>query len=84
MARFSSAFDAHRFAAELERDIRSSIRREIHDRSEDILSTYIGELIEAVCPGCERSEMEVISGGSARCPICGYTDKIRLELNWRE
>lgn len=78
MAKFTSLSYTKNF----ERDIMDAILEEVDELSEEILSEYIGELIDAICPGCEHPEMEVIPGGKARCPMCGYTDNVQLEVDW--
>ena len=82
MAKLTSNFNCNRFMSEFERDVKDAILSEVNAHSEEILSEYIGESIDAICPSCGHTEMTVISGGKARCPLCGYTDKVQLELNW--
>ena len=79
----SFKFDSKKFMRELEKDIKKSIQQDLSRHPEKVLNDHVGECVDACCPHCDNPQMEVLSGGFVRCSACGFTDRDKIELNWK-
>lgn len=64
-------------------DVKKSIQQDLSRHPEKVLNDHVGECVDACCPHCDNPQMEVLSGGFVRCPACGFTDRAKIELNWK-
>ena len=79
----SFKFDSKKFMRELEKDVKKSIQQDLSRHPEKVLNDHVGECVDVCCPHCDNPQMEVLSGGFVRCPACGFTDRAKIELNWK-
>lgn len=78
MTSFKCDFDPDKFMKNLQKTVEANLK----NHPEEVLDDHAGETISAVCPACGNGEVTILRGGKARCPKCGHTDKVNLELNW--
>ena len=72
-------FDSKSF----ERDLKKAITNDLRKHPEQVLKNHIGENIEATCSECGDTDIEIISGGKAKCNSCGSVKKVDLDIHWK-
>lgn len=69
-------FDTSKIMRQLKKDI----EKDLNKHPEKLLNVHKGDLLEANCPKCGKTTIEILSAGKARCTSCGGTSKVNLTL----